>query len=115
VNVPTVTGYQRDPDGSWDYFIDRAAGIAYLRIGQFNADTAAQFEMALRELKDKGCRGLIIDLRYNGGGRLDEAVQIADLFLDRGSSSASKGGCGQNRASMRSRATTIFASRSSCS
>ena len=84
VNVPTVTGYQREADGSWDYFADRSVGIGYLRISQFNEDTGEEVKQALNGINGAGAKSVIIDLRYNGGGRLDEAVKIADYFLDSG-------------------------------
>lgn len=84
VHEPTVLGYDRRPDGSWDYFVDRATGIAYLRIGQFNEETLGNVERALRTITSEGAKGVIIDVRFNPGGRLDDAAKIADMFLDNG-------------------------------
>ncbi len=84
VNEPTVTGYSRRPDGSWDYFIDRELGIAYVHIAQFNEETLGNTERALRTLTGENARGVIIDLRFNPGGGLDYAAKIADMFLDEG-------------------------------
>ncbi|MFQ6116722.1 MAG: S41 family peptidase [Candidatus Bipolaricaulia bacterium] len=60
-------------------------GIGYLRITTFNRKTAAETDRALRELiEDEGVGGLILDLRSNPGGLLDEALAVASEFVDRG-------------------------------
>ncbi len=56
-------------------------GIGYIRIIQFGEQTAAEFEAALRTLRDQGLRGLVLDLRGNPGGLLDTAVEVAQHFL----------------------------------
>ncbi len=59
--------------------------IAYLRLKQFNANSAEDFREAVEVIAaDKSVEGLVIDLRNNPGGRLDEVVEIADLFLEVG-------------------------------
>ena len=62
-------------------------GIGYVRISQFNEQTASDFEKALEKLNalNKGSlKGLIIDLRNNPGGLLDQAVKVADTFISSG-------------------------------
>jgi carboxyl-terminal processing protease len=62
-------------------------GYAYIRVGIFQEDTSEQVDKALRkyEAENNGkLRGLILDLRSNPGGLLDQAVRIVDLFLDSG-------------------------------
>jgi len=59
-------------------------GIGYLRLSQFHEDTVREFDQAMEQLKEKEIRGLILDLRYNPGGTLQAAVEVADRFLDRG-------------------------------
>jgi carboxyl-terminal processing protease len=58
----------------------------YLRISAFNEKTTDETETAFNELRAKNpkMKGLIIDLRNNPGGLLDQAVGVADLFLDGG-------------------------------
>ncbi len=58
--------------------------IAYLQIDSFDANTASSFKEQLTSLLDNGAKSIIIDLRNNGGGIVDEATSIADLFLDKG-------------------------------
>ena len=63
------------------------SGIGYLSIARFQEATARDTERALRQLQvDAGGRlqGLVLDLRNNPGGLLDQSVQVADLFLGRG-------------------------------
>lgn len=61
-------------------------GIGYIRIKQFQERTAKSVEAALHDLEGRpgGLRGLILDLRDNPGGLLDQAVQVADAFLSEG-------------------------------
>jgi len=58
----------------------------YLRIGSFNEKTTDEAEAAFNDLKAKNPRmkGMVLDLRNNPGGLLDQAVGVSDLFLDGG-------------------------------
>ena len=57
--------------------------IGYIAFGEFTEGSAQDFSNTLDELYyEKGARGLIIDLRGNGGGIVDEAMQIVNLFVD---------------------------------
>ena len=55
----------------------------YIRINQFTATTDREVEHALDSLKTQGMRRLLLDLRSNPGGYLDQAWKVADLFLPR--------------------------------
>ncbi len=55
--------------------------IGYIRISTFDRKTAEDFNTHLDELESKGIKGLIIDLRGNPGGLLNEVVKIADRIL----------------------------------
>ncbi len=60
-------------------------GIGYIRHLDFTEDCAADMRKALNELRKEGeLRGLVIDLRDNGGGILQEAVKILSLFVPKG-------------------------------
>ncbi len=61
-------------------------GIGYIRLAQFQLDSHQEVERALQGfMKEKGgVKGLILDLRNNPGGLLDQAVRIADEFIDTG-------------------------------
>ncbi len=84
ISVPTVKGFSRKLDNTWNYYAVQDPKIAYLRITQFTPDTFAKVKEALDHLLADGMRGLILDLRFNPGGRLDQAKEIVDLFIDSG-------------------------------
>ncbi|MGA9049133.1 MAG: S41 family peptidase [Dehalococcoidia bacterium] len=71
VNVASVTSKMYDQ-------------IAYIRITQFILPTTDDFQKALQSSLDKGAKGIILDLRDNPGGILDQAVDVASEFLLRG-------------------------------
>lgn len=58
--------------------------IGYIRISSFIESTAEDFKSALKDIEDKDAKGLVLDLRDNGGGLVDSCVDIADEFLDEG-------------------------------
>ena len=58
--------------------------IGYIRIRMFMTNTAQLFEEAISEMEEKNVKGLIIDLRSNGGGMVDPSVKIADRLMDEG-------------------------------
>jgi carboxyl-terminal processing protease len=58
--------------------------IGYVRITQFGEKTSEELQAALKKLKAQGMAGLIIDLRWNPGGLLDQAVGVCEKFLPRG-------------------------------
>ena len=57
--------------------------IGYLKISTFDEGCSKEFEQKLQDLQNKNIKSLIIDLRNNGGGIVDEALAIADLFTDK--------------------------------
>lgn len=63
---------------------DLGEGIGYIRLISFQERTGRDLKGALEELQEKQMRGLILDLRNNPGGLLSQAVQVADLFLEKG-------------------------------
>lgn len=65
------------------YMVDPSTG--YLRINKFGAETAKEVRTALKDLKKKGMKNLILDLVDNGGGYLQAAVDILGEFLEPGS------------------------------
>lgn len=62
------------------YMVDTETG--YLKMSKFAASTHKDMVAAIEDLKGKGMSRLILDLRDNGGGYLDQATRIADEFLD---------------------------------
>jgi len=67
-------------------------GYPYIRIINFQAQTTTDFKKALADLEKEGkIKGLVIDLRNNPGGLLDQSVKIADIFIDDGVIVSTKG------------------------
>jgi len=69
------------PTVSWKVLDD---GAGYIRISKFGVDTAGEFKKALTKLKQQGVTGLVLDLRDNPGGILEEAVRITSNFVEAG-------------------------------
>lgn len=55
--------------------------IGYIRISSFDKNTSEQFENELQDIENQSVKGLVIDLRLNGGGYVTESVKIADMLL----------------------------------
>ena len=71
--------------------LDQVNGIGYLHITSFQKKTASDLDTAMRQLNASGMQALIIDLRGNPGGLLSAAVDVSDLFIDRGLVVATRG------------------------
>jgi carboxyl-terminal processing protease len=65
-------------------FWNTEVGIGYVRLATFGNGCAREMEIALDDLEDSGMKSLILDLRQNGGGELNETVKILGLFLPPG-------------------------------
>lgn len=63
--------------------LDNAKQIGYIKLSQFSSRSAEEMRDAINKLTQKDqVKGLILDLRDNGGGEFEAAINIADLFLD---------------------------------
>lgn len=58
--------------------------IGYVRLVQFGEKTSEDLEAALRTLRKQGMQGFVLDLRWNPGGLLEQAVDVCEKFLSRG-------------------------------
>ena len=67
-------------------FTELEEGYGYIRLTSFIENSATDFEKVLKEMqkRSKNIKGLVVDLRRNPGGLLDQAVRISDLFLEEG-------------------------------
>jgi len=73
INVPSVE----------DKLIEDTPQIGYIRLNQFHIRSAEEMADSLNQLlQQEKIKGLVLDLRYNGGGEFDAAVSIASIFLD---------------------------------
>ena len=66
------------------YYNVVADSIGYINLSSFTDNCSSELKKAYLELKDRGIKGLIIDLRNNGGGLLREAINISNFFLPKG-------------------------------
>lgn len=83
IAIGSVKGWERTGvrEDDWNWFIDEAAGIGYLRMTGFVDSTDREFDRAISEMKERGLNGLILDLRFNPGGLLNQAVAISNRFI----------------------------------
>jgi carboxyl-terminal processing protease len=84
IREPNVKGYQRNPDNSWDYYVCDDPKIAYVQLKQFTDKSYPELRAVLERLLATGMKGLILDLRFNPGGELDQAEQIINMLLPQG-------------------------------
>lgn len=95
IKTRSVKGFHRsEGDASqWNHLIDATRAIGYIRLTQFTPKCSEEILSALRAMgADKGSlKGLVLDLRFNPGGLLNEAEAIADLFLADGVIVSTKG------------------------
>ncbi len=73
--------------------IELKPGYGYIRLSQFSGSTTQELEKALNKMEsgDIPVKGLVLDLRNNGGGLLNQAIQVTDLFLEEGKILSIKG------------------------
>lgn len=64
--------------------LEQQPSVGYIRLNRFSGESSGEVEEAITFLLDQGAQSLILDVRQNGGGLLDAAVDVSDHFLDRG-------------------------------
>ncbi|MGB7728774.1 MAG: S41 family peptidase [Candidatus Acidiferrum sp.] len=84
-NDPLSFSVTRDeiPRHSVDIVTMLKPGIGYVRLTQFNETTDREIADALKQLGANGLDGLVLDMRNNPGGLLNEAVAVGDIFLEK--------------------------------
>jgi carboxyl-terminal processing protease len=75
--------YVKDIDGKREFPLSEDK-VGYIRLSQFGEQTASDLGDAMKKLEAKGAEALILDLRDNPGGLLDQAVQVCEKFLPAG-------------------------------
>jgi carboxyl-terminal processing protease len=73
--------------------LDLRPGYSYIRLSQFSGSTSQELEDKLKKIESGPVpvKGLILDLRNNGGGLLNAAIEVSDLFLEKGKILSIKG------------------------
>ncbi len=84
IHIETVLGDHRDGNDTWNYMVDESNRVGYVRLTAFSRDTGRELQQVLQRLKKEDVRGLILDLRFNPGGLLSAAIEVADLFISQG-------------------------------
>jgi carboxyl-terminal processing protease len=96
---PAATEPSASTNSRWNYLLDPDKKIAYIRMSQFTPTSPAEFRDAIGEARQSAggeISGLIFDLRNNPGGYMDAALDIADMFIDKGKLMSIKGRDGKN-------------------
>lgn len=94
IPLASVKGWRRvgAKEDAWDWYVDKDNKIGYVRLLQFTEDTTNDLQNAVRQMKASGgVNGLVLDLRFNPGGLLTEAVSVANTFIDRGTIVSTRG------------------------
>ncbi len=94
IPIDSVKGWRRtgSKETDWDWFIDRQSHIGYVRLLQFTDETTHDLRQAIRAMQQSGpLGGLILDLRFNPGGLLTEAVGVSNTFIDKGTIVSTEG------------------------
>lgn len=111
IKTRSVTGYHRDPteEGRWLHKIDPDRNIGYIRLAQFTPNLANEFAGVLEDLGayDGQLGGLIIDVRWNPGGLMSEAIAIVDMFVDEGTIVSTRGRAHPEEVATASEDTTV--------
>jgi carboxyl-terminal processing protease len=81
-----------------------AGGVGYIRLEQFSQEVAAEMRRGMEDLRRQGAKAWVLDLRRNPGGLLDQAVRVADLFIDSGTLVTTVGYAGKQRKEERAQA-----------
>jgi carboxyl-terminal processing protease len=93
IPLATVKGWKRNGPGEndWDWYIDTQDRIGYVRLLQFTDETTKELHKAIWAMKENGLNGMILDLRFNPGGLLTQAVSVANTFVEDGVIVSTKG------------------------
>ncbi|HYE03307.1 MAG TPA: S41 family peptidase [Phycisphaerales bacterium] len=102
IPLHSVKGWRRTgaAEDQWDWFVDPDNRIGYVRLTGFTPETTDELDGAIRQMQESGeLNGLILDLRFNPGGLLTQAVSVASRFVPEGiivsTTGSGRGGGGQ--------------------
>jgi len=87
IQIHSIRGWERASNSAtgWDYYIDPANKIGYIRVSQFIPRTPSDFDAAINQMESEhGINALILDLRFNPGGLMRRSVELANRFISKG-------------------------------
>jgi carboxyl-terminal processing protease len=84
IDVESVLGDVRGPDGRWRFALQSDPRIAHVRVTSFGDRTAAELQATLEQLTAEGVAAVALDLRDNPGGALDATIAVCNLFMPPG-------------------------------
>jgi carboxyl-terminal processing protease len=86
IPIKSVWGWEYSSSkGDWNYYIDRTSKIGYIRLLQFIPSTADDLDVAIKSMiDDNGLNALILDLRGNPGGLLQQSIEVSNRFIPSG-------------------------------
>ncbi|MEX0704248.1 MAG: S41 family peptidase [Planctomycetales bacterium] len=91
IHVATVLGDRYAEGDEWQYLLDEKHRIGYVRLTHFSRHTTEELRAAIEQLEGQGMQALVLDLRFNPGGLLTQARDVADLFVEEGKIVSTKG------------------------
>ena len=107
IQVRSVLGDHWGERGKWNFMIDKDQHIGYIRLTQFGRQSADELGAAIKSLQKAGMKGLILDLRFNPGGLLSQAVRISDMFIESGTIVSTEGKNTEKRTFSATKAGTL--------
>ncbi|MEM9020256.1 MAG: S41 family peptidase [Planctomycetota bacterium] len=109
IELESIKGWSHRDTGGWDYWVDKEAGIGYVRMNQFLRQTTEDLDAAIAQMQREGdINGLILDLRFNPGGLLTTAISVVDRFIDEGRIVSTVNGDGVQTSSQRASARRTY-------
>lgn len=84
IKAPTVRGVRYTEQAEWEFMLETEPRIGYVRLSNFSKYSAQEIRETLDMLVKQDVQGLILDLRFNPGGLLESAIEMADMFLEEG-------------------------------
>jgi carboxyl-terminal processing protease len=81
IEIESIYGDKRGPDGRWTFPLPVDPRIGHVRIVMFGDRTGLEFARAIENLQAAGAGAVVLDLRNNSGGALEAAVEVCDLVL----------------------------------
>ncbi|HOI37977.1 MAG TPA: S41 family peptidase, partial [Bacillota bacterium] len=86
-----------DAPATRGYMVDKSSGIGYVELRAFSQKAGQDIETEVTSLLNQGMKGLILDLRYNGGGLVTQAVEVSSKFIPSGAVMHVQGRDGQKK------------------